>query len=106
MTDIGSISTGFDRKQLNQLFASLIEDGNSPGTAGDAVGVKIQIDYVGALERAFRARHASPLRCLAHAAARREGHGHSAGIFSDASGVLCFVSDAIKAGRGDTGYTG
>lgn len=104
LTDVAAISTGFDRKKLNQLFASLIEDGGSPGTAGDAVGVKIQVDYVGALERAFRARHASPLRCLAHAAGRREGHGHTAGIFSDAAGVLCFVNEAIKAGRGETGY--
>lgn len=105
LSDIGGITKGFDRDELNKLFSSLIEDSSAMGTAGDVVGVKIQVDYVAAMERAFRARHASPLRCLAHAAARRKGHGDSAGIFSDASGVTRFVADAIQAGRGQTGYT-
>lgn len=106
MRNIAGLKTGFDRDTIGQNFSSLIEDGGSPGTAGDVVAVKTQSDYVAMLERAYRARHAGVIRCLAHAAARRKGHGNSAGIFSDTSGVNQFVADTLRAGKSDTGYEG
>lgn len=104
MTAIAALRTGFNRDAVGQNFSALVEDGKNPGTAGDVVGVKVQSDYLAMMERAYLARHASVLRCLAHAAARRKGHGNSAGIFSDTSGVGRFVADAIRAGKSSTGY--
>ena len=49
---------------------------------------KIQIDYIASLERAFRTRQASSVRCKIHASARRRGHAASGGLYDSASGGL------------------
>ncbi len=87
----------FDREAINQNFAELFAASDNAGTIGDATSLKLQGDYVAVVERAYRARVATPLRCMAHAAARRAGHGHAAGVFT--GGVLQYAQDAIKAGQ-------
>lgn len=96
--DIGGMNAAFDRAKIADNHAEVIGDVEAPGTAGDVISLKLQSDYVAAVERAFRARHATAVRCMAHAAGRRDGHGHAAGIFSDASGALRFATDVKMIG--------
>ncbi len=63
----------FDRQELNANYVECMADGKSPGTCGDTISLTMQNDYNAAEERAFRFRHASPVRCIAHAAARVRG---------------------------------
>lgn len=98
LTAVDQLEKAFDRAEIEENHAEVIGDLESPGTAGDVISLKLQNDYVAAMERAFRARHATPVRCMAHAAGRRAGHGHSAGIFSDTSGALRFATDIKMIG--------
>lgn len=101
LTAIDQIEKAFDRSEIEENHAAVIGDLAAPGTAGDVISLKLQNDYVAAMERAFRARHATSVRCMAHAAGRRAGHGHSAGIFSDASGALRFATDVKMIGNSE-----
>lgn len=69
---------GFNRDELNTNYTECLADVNNLGTTGDIVSLKQQIDYVAAAERAFRYRHCTPVRALAHSAARRYGLANSA----------------------------
>lgn len=94
--DIPGITEAFDRTEIATNYEEAVSDGASPGTVGDVISLKNQGDYVAVMERAFRARHATPVRNLAHAAARRKGQGHEKGIFK--GGVLVHAQDTLKAG--------
>lgn len=94
---IEEMGAAFDRAALNAEFESIVGDPNSPGVVGDLIADGIQIAYVGAMERAYRARHASPVRCLIHAAARRKGHGSPVGILKGS--LVAHVQDVIAAGK-------
>ena len=88
----------FDREDPNTNYGEAIgaaETADGAGTLGDVVSLKYQIAYVAAEERAFRLRHATPVRCLTHAVCSREGHGNPKGIFG---GVQKMAEDAIRAG--------
>lgn len=65
--------TSFDRSEMNANYVTCLADGKNPGTCGDTISLTMQVDYNAAEERAFRSRHASPVRCMAHAAARTRG---------------------------------
>lgn len=87
---------GYNRDELNTNYNETIQEGaDDAGTLGDTIGLKLQCSYVAAEERAFRLRHASPVRNLLHAIGSREGHGNTKGIFG---GVQKMAEDAIKAG--------
>jgi hypothetical protein len=94
--DIPGLTEAYDRAEIDQDYAGLIADGSDPGTTGDVVAVKTQADYVALQERALRTRYNSSVRCAAHAAARRRGHGNARGIFGDT--MIRYVHDAITAG--------
>lgn len=94
--DIPGTVKAFDRSDANNNYAQLLADGSNPGTTGDAIALKTQIDYVGCMERAFRARHATPVRCLAHNSARRVGHGHPAGVLMQ---VINYAQSVLAAGQ-------
>lgn len=83
-----------NRENLNTNYLQAIADPTTPGTVGDIIALKQQIDYMSMEERALRYRLASPCRCLAHAAGRRNGHGQQ-GIFS---AIEAQVAAAIAAG--------
>lgn len=95
--DIPGMDQAFDRSEINSNFAEVCDSADAPGTVGDVASLKLQADYTAMVERAYRARVASPARCLAHAAARRAGHGHAAGIFT--GGVLRYAQDLLRAGQ-------
>lgn len=63
----------FDREAINTNYSEVIADGQEPGTVGDAISLTMQCDYNACEERAFRFRHASVVRNIAHAAARQRG---------------------------------
>jgi hypothetical protein len=96
--DIAGITEAYDRKEVDANYGELIKSGADAGTCGDVVSVKTQGDYIAIMERGFRARHATPIRCIGHAMARRAGHSKDAGVFH--GGVLRHVQDALKAGQG------
>ncbi len=96
--DIVGMIPAFDRSAINANYRQALgeEDaGATIGTAGDAIALKRQIDYVACLERAYRARHASAIRCRRHAQGRRAGHGHVQGVFG---AVIRQTQDAIASG--------
>jgi hypothetical protein len=95
--NIGGITAGFDRSAIDTNYAQLIQDGTDPGTVGDVICVKTQGDYIAEMERGFRARHATPVRCIGHAMARRSGHSKPNGIFW--GHVLKHVQNALKSGQ-------
>lgn len=97
-SDIAGIADAFNRDELNDNYKRVIAGvGGSTGTRGDLIGLGLQIAWVGALERAYRARHASAPRRLALAAGRRRGHGSAAGVFTGETTAL--VQDVIAAGK-------
>lgn len=67
----GQPNTGYDRTELNTRYEQCFQDPASPGTNGDVAGLKTQIDWLAAGERAFRFRHATTPRLLILAASRR-----------------------------------
>jgi hypothetical protein len=96
--DIKGITDAYNRDAIDTNYAELIKSSTDAGTCGDVVCVKTQGDYIAEMERGFRARHATPVRCIGHAMARRMGHSKSNGVFL--GGVLKHVQDALKAGQG------
>jgi hypothetical protein len=94
--DVPGITAAFDRTEIGSNYAACVADGGSPGTGGDVVALKTQNDYTGVMERAFRARHCTPVRAIALATGWRKGHGSANGIFG---GVRRYAQDALKAGQ-------
>jgi hypothetical protein len=92
---IPEIEKAFDREKINENYRDLIKDADAIGTTGETTVLKQQLDYVAALERAYRLRHATSIRCALHNSVRREAHGHNKGVFQR---VLTLVTDNLKAG--------
>jgi hypothetical protein len=95
--DITGITQGFNRDIANANYEAIIASTKAGGTTGDVIAVKVQVDYVGVMERGFRARHCTAVRGFALALGRRNGHGQPKGIFG--GGVGKYVQDALKAGQ-------
>jgi len=91
--DIKNLSAAFERSGPNQKYEEEMSKG-SESTVGVCMGAKVQIDYLGMMERAFRARNASPIRCYTHAASRRKAHGDPQGVHVNS--VLEFVTNLMK----------
>lgn len=84
--DPDALIAACNRDDLNALAIAGYQNGNTPnsytGRLGVVMAAKIAIDHMGAHERALHARHASPVRLRAWAAARRAGHADmSYGVF-------------------------
>jgi hypothetical protein len=84
----------FDRSKINNNYCEIHSSGSKAGTVGEAASLKIQLDYLSVMERAFRSRHASSVRGQMHSAARHAGHGHSRGVFGRVRG---YAQDLLKA---------
>lgn len=93
---IAGMAARFDRGPVGQNYAELLSDPQAPGTVGGAQALVLQSDYVAAQERGFRVRHATSVRCAAHAAGRRRGHADDRGVIQ--AGVVRYVEDLIKRG--------
>jgi hypothetical protein len=91
---IPHLHLSFDREALNEQYRDLHKEDNKSTTTGGAAVLKQQIDYTAAAERAYRLRHATPIRSTLHHSIRREAHGHEVGVFQR---VLMWVQDNLKA---------
>ena len=91
--DPDGITPPFDRAALVDEYARVAANG---GTIGASGAVATQVSWVGACERAYRARHASPLRCMAVASSRRWGHGRPRGVLL--GGTIAHVQSLLTAG--------
>lgn len=76
-----------NRKYSNDVLAGPMSAG---GNAGDLIAMKAQADFMATEERAFRARHASLVRCCAHMHSRLDGHGISG------KGIFSFLRDGVQ----------
>jgi hypothetical protein len=81
------------REKLNEKFVEFLTEaakpttGNKPnpkkGAVGDGIVIAQQVDGLAVLDRAYRSRHASSrIRMLAHATARKRGHGAENGTIN------------------------
>jgi hypothetical protein len=103
--DLVGMSSAFSRDSLNSLYEYALLNPQAGGTVGDCAASKTQIDWIATMERAFRTRHASRIRCAAHASARRLGHGNVNGIFT--GGIFGYVQGMVQAAADDDGaYSG
>ena len=66
----------FDREEINTNYKEVMQDPANPGTVGDVIGLKSQMDNVATEERAFRMRHSSVVRSFIHAGGRRFGQAN------------------------------
>jgi hypothetical protein len=79
--DLKGMKAAFDRSSLNALYkAGLLQPAYQAKTS-DALAAKLQIDYTAGLERAYRTRHATRVRCVAHNVGRKVGHSNAGGLF-------------------------
>jgi hypothetical protein len=80
VTDLTGIKKAFDKSEIIDCFNEVMNDQN-PGTVSDKIAMKFQSDYLAAMERAFRTRHAGSIRCELFASDRRflQGSGNIEG---------------------------
>jgi hypothetical protein len=91
--DVPSLDNpAWDRNNINQKYSEEIvgQYGDSAGSMGDAQAMKWQADFMAVEERAFRARHASMIRCASHAHGRLDGHGR------EKKSVFSFLKDGVE----------
>ena len=79
--DVEGMSAPFDRSAANSDYLAAVSDPSNPGTTGDIVATTTMIDYLAAIERAFRARFMRRPRAMAHMLGRKKGHGTQRGPF-------------------------
>jgi hypothetical protein len=91
--DIPGWAAAYSRKGIGDVYTQVLS--YPSGSAGDAMAMKMQSDYVATQERAYRLRQLSPVRACMHAAARRLGHGQDNGIFGRIDST---IQDVIAAG--------
>jgi hypothetical protein len=96
-SDLAGLVSPFDRADVNNKYAEAIGNPESGVPLSDLMSLGLQISYVAAMERAYRARHASPVRCLLVAAARRTGHGKDAGVLK--GGVVGYIQAVAGSGQ-------
>jgi hypothetical protein len=73
-----SFASAYDRTTLNANYNQALQSGNLT----DRWSIKTQVDYMAMMERAFRARHATSIRCNAMSLGRQMGQGtQNTGVF-------------------------
>lgn len=93
--EIEKMGKAFDRKELNDKFTKTIDKSSNKST-GEKLAQRLTGDLLMAMERAFRLRHASQVRCSLFAAGRSDGHGDG-GLTKI---TVSYVQDLDKAGQG------
>jgi hypothetical protein len=100
--DIEGLNKAFDRDNLNTLYKQVVTDRHQRGRQGDAMFLKLQIDYLSALERAYRTRQASSVRCKIHAARRCRGHSSDGGLYDTGGGqIVIWLQRLLSAAHTD-----
>ena len=92
-TKIEDLKKPFVRDTVNAAATDAYTGGGSIGTAS---GSSLQISYLGMLERAFRARHMTPVRAFIHSAGRRHAHGDTEGLLTGVT--LNYIQDMLDSG--------
>lgn len=87
----------FNRDEINANYAEATRDPGNPGTVGDVIGLKLQIDYIACEERAFRARHTTLCRAFCLANGRRYGQGWG-NVWDPKNGVEAAIAAFFAAG--------
>lgn len=93
MSDIpGLHEPAWNRNDINRTYSEsvLLGVGGGSGTSGDLIAMKWQADFMATEERAFRTRHASRARCLAHMHGRLDGHG------KEGKSIFSFLRDGVQ----------
>lgn len=77
VTDLTDMKQAFDRSEIVDTFNEIMNQ-EDPGTVSDKIAMKFQSDYLAAMDRAFRTRHAGTIRSELFAADRRflQGEGN------------------------------
>lgn len=78
----------FDRSEIERSFTQ-VREGKDAGTRQDIALLKVQSDFVSALERDFTARHKTRIRRLAHETVFRQHHGSDRGYLT--TGLLYYL---------------
>ena len=95
---LDDLGVPFSRETIAEEFRQTVESSDNPGVSGDLVAATLQSDYLGAMERAFRARHTMRRpRAMAHAAGRMNGHGSDRGTLTQTA--LEFVRGVVKEAK-------
>jgi hypothetical protein len=96
--NLEGITAAYDRQEANENYQDALK---SQRPMGEAMAARIDMDYLAAHERAFRLMQMSPVRATVHAASRRRGHGHAAGVHTGV--ILQHLTDLIAGGQGGYG---
>ncbi len=91
--DLLGMAKPFDRSQNHEDYLKAVTE-DPPGCVGELAAAQFQGDWLAAMERAFRQRHASAVRGRLHSAGRLYGHGHELGPLRQ--GVLKWLEGIIK----------
>jgi|SaaInlV_100m_DNA_2_1039680.scaffolds.fasta_scaffold10192_3 hypothetical protein len=73
------LHSSFNTDQAEQQLEDVFDGTSNAGNGADTVVLSLMIDYAAQAERAFRARHQTVPRALAHYSSREEGHGNPNG---------------------------
>jgi hypothetical protein len=97
--DYASIHAALNRDVANQQFVDAVKDAQNPGVSGDLIAATLMIDYLAAMERAFKDR-VTMTRCrrVAHVAGTKGGHGSDNGPFVQS--VLEYVRRVVRVAKG------
>lgn len=96
---IASLGTAFSRYDLNLEYAQQLSGtpSDTSGCIGHTIADGLQINYLAMMERAFRERHKTDVRCQMHLAGRRLAHGDTNGVHTGAVKpyVQSFIDGAV-----------
>lgn len=103
-TDIQGMNSAYRREGLNNDYVTVADDPEQVGRIGEQMVIKLQLDYIAALERSFRTQCATSIRCKIHAAARKKGHGQTGGLFDISGGPLAtWLAEMMQSSHTDPG---
>ena len=79
--DLVTMRGPFDRTDMNRDYIIVIKRFLPKQRLGEVMVIKLQLDYLAIMERAWRTRLASSVRLKIHSAARRCGHSLGSGPY-------------------------
>ena len=100
------LHNSFNTDEAEEFLKKTFTD-SKPGNSSDGMVNLLQIEYAAQMERAYRARHQSMPRALAHYSTREKGHGTQTGALRGASieYFLLLIKQGTETGssNSDTG---
>lgn len=77
------VVSSYTRESIAVDYDKVVSDPEKPGTAADAVSLRLQNDVLACMERGVLLEEIRPVRASLHAAARRRGHAHPMGVLGN-----------------------